>query len=118
MDWMNLEVNYIAGTPYVGAEVKMKPGPGGNRGAVTAWDPVLRKPAWEIKEDLPVWSGTVATGCDLVFSGTMDGWLKAVDARSGKLRWPQKLANRIIGQPVSEPRPQRHQHIPRPSDVR
>ncbi len=31
----NLEVNYIAGTPYVGAEVKMKPGPGGHRGAMT-----------------------------------------------------------------------------------
>ncbi|MDB5720107.1 MAG: PQQ-dependent dehydrogenase, methanol/ethanol family, partial [Alphaproteobacteria bacterium] len=77
MDWMNLEVNYISGTPYVGAEVKMKPGPGGNRGALTAWDPVMRRPAWEIKEDLPIWSGTVATGGDLIFYGTMDGWFKA-----------------------------------------
>jgi PQQ-dependent dehydrogenase (methanol/ethanol family) len=111
MDWMNLEVNYIAGTPYVGAEVKMKPGPGGNRGAVTAWDPVLRKPAWEIKEDLPVWSGTVATGGDLVFYGTMDGWFKAVDARSGKLLWQQKLDSGIIGQPVSYRGPDGHQYI-------
>jgi len=30
MDWQSLEANYIAGTPYVGANVKMKPGPGGN----------------------------------------------------------------------------------------
>ncbi len=44
MDWMNLEANYISGTPYVGAEVHMKPGPGGHRGELTAWDPVMRKP--------------------------------------------------------------------------
>ena len=32
MDWEDMQVNYIAGTPYVGALVHMKPGPGGNRG--------------------------------------------------------------------------------------
>ena len=40
MDWVSMQVNYIVGTPYVGAEVHMKPGPGGNRGELTAWDPV------------------------------------------------------------------------------
>ncbi len=111
MDWMNLEVNYISGTPYVGAEVKMKPGPGGHRGELTAWDPVLRKPAWTIREDLPVWSGTVATGGDLVFYGTMDGWFKAVDARNGKLVWKQKLPSGIIGQPISYRGPDGHQYV-------
>ena len=40
MDWENVQANYIAGTPYVGANVVMKAGPGGNRGEFTAWDPV------------------------------------------------------------------------------
>ena len=111
MDWMNLEVNYISGTPYVGAEVKMKPGPGGNRGALTAWDPVMRRPAWEIKEDLPIWSGTVATGGDLIFYGTMDGWFKAVDARNGHLLWQKKLPSGIIGQPISYRGPDGHQYV-------
>jgi PQQ-dependent dehydrogenase (methanol/ethanol family) len=111
MDWMNLEVNYISGTPYVGAEVKMKPGPGGNRGTFTAWDPVRRKPAWEIAEDLPLWSGTVATGGDLVFYGTMDGWFKAVDARTGRLLWRFKTDSGIIGQPISYRGPDGHQYI-------
>ena len=111
MDWMNLEVNYISGTPYVGAEVKMKPGPGGHRGALTAWDPVMRRPAWEIREDLPVWSGTVATGGDLVFYGTMDGWFKAVDARNGHLVWRKKLGSGIIGQPISYKGPDGHQYV-------
>lgn len=111
MDWMNLEVNYISGTPYVGAEVKMKPGPGGHRGELTAWDPVRRKPAWTIREDLPVWSGTVATGGDLVFYGTMDGWFKAIDARNGNLVWKQKLPSGIIGQPISYRGPDGHQYV-------
>ena len=38
MDEEGVEVNYIAGTPYVGMNVRMIPGPGGHRGAFTAWD--------------------------------------------------------------------------------
>src|SRR6185369_12574237 len=49
------EVSYIAGTPYVGAEVKMYAGPGGNRGVFTAWDPVAGRKVWEIPENFPVW---------------------------------------------------------------
>lgn len=111
MDWENVQANYIAGTPYVGAEVRMKAGPGGNRGEFTAWDPVRRKAAWQIKEDLPLWSGAVATAGDLVFYGTMDGWFKAVDARSGQLRWQFKTGSGIIGQPVVYKGPDGHEYV-------
>jgi PQQ-dependent dehydrogenase (methanol/ethanol family) len=111
MDEGTIEANYIAGTPYLGAEVKMYPGPGGNRGVFTAWDPVRRRAAWEIKEDLPLWSGALATGGDLVFYGTMDGWFKALDARSGKLLWQVKLDSGIISQPVSYRGPDGRQYI-------
>jgi PQQ-dependent dehydrogenase (methanol/ethanol family) len=111
MDEGNIEANYIAGTPYLGAEVKMYAGPGGNRGIFTAWDPVRRRPAWEIKEDLPLWSGALATGGDLVFYGTMEGWFKALDARSGKLLWQVKLDSGIISQPVSYRGPDGRQYI-------
>lgn len=111
MDWRSMQVSYIAGTPYLGAEVHMKPGPGGNRGALTAWDPVNRRPAWMVKESFPVWSGTVATGGGLVFYGTMDGWFKAVDARTGDLLWKYKVDSGVIGQPVSYRGPDGHQYI-------
>ncbi|MGA0585534.1 methanol/ethanol family PQQ-dependent dehydrogenase [Dyella sp. KRB-257] len=111
MDEQPSEVNYIAGTPYVGMDERMYAGPGGNRGVVTAWNPVLRKAVWEIKEDLPVWSGALATAGDLVFYGTMDGWFKAVDARTGSLIWKFKTASGIIGQPVSYRGPDGHQYI-------
>jgi glucose dehydrogenase len=103
--------SYIAGTPYVGANVVIKAGPGGNRGVLTAWDPVNAKPAWEIKETFPVWSGTLVTAGDVVFYGTMEGWFKAVDARSGALLWQFKTGSGIIGQPVSYLGPDGKQYV-------
>jgi PQQ-dependent dehydrogenase (methanol/ethanol family) len=105
------QTSYIAGTPYVGADVKMYPGPGGNRGVFTAWDPVNQRKAWEIKEDFPVWSGALATAGDVVFYGTMDGWFKAIDAKSGQLLWKFKTASGIIGQPISYKGPDGRQYV-------
>jgi PQQ-dependent dehydrogenase (methanol/ethanol family) len=105
------EANYIAGTPYVAAIVKMYAGPGGYRGVVTAWDPVARKAAWEVHERFPVWSGTVATAGDVVFYGTMDGWFKALDARSGKELWRFKTGSGIIGQPITYLGPDGKQYV-------
>jgi lanthanide-dependent methanol dehydrogenase len=111
MDMGALEANYIAGTPYVGADVKMYSGPGGHRGVFTAWDPVNRRKVFEIKEDLPLWSPALATAGGLVFYGTMDGWFKAIDAKTGKLLWKFKAASGIIGQPISYRGPDGHQYI-------
>jgi lanthanide-dependent methanol dehydrogenase len=111
MDMGTLEANYIAGTPYLGAEVKMYAGPGGHRGVFTAWDPVRRRKAFEIKEDLPLWSPALATAGGLVFYGTMDGWFKAIDARNGKLLWRHKTDSGIIGQPISYRGPDGRQYI-------
>ena len=111
MDFGAMEANYIAGTPYVGSDAKMYAGPGGNRGAFTAWDPVNRRKVWEIKEDLPLWSPALATAGGLIFYGTMDGWFKAVDARTGKQLWRFKAGSGIIGQPISYRGPDGRQYI-------
>ena len=104
-------MSYIAGTPYVGADVKMKPGPGGHRGEFDAWDPIARKKVWSIKENFPVWSGALATAGDVVFYGTMEGWFKAVDAKTGQLLWQFKTGSGIIGQPVSYRGPDGKQYV-------
>jgi len=109
--------NYIAGTPFVGADVKMYAGPGGNRGLFTAWDPVAQRKVFEIKEDLPLWSPALATAGGVVFYGTMDGWFKAIDARNGKLLWQFKTGSGIIGQPISYRGPDGRQYIAVPSGV-
>jgi PQQ-dependent dehydrogenase (methanol/ethanol family) len=105
------EANYIAGTPYVAAIVKMYAGPGGNRGVVTAWDPVARKVAWQVKERFPVWSGTVVTAGDVVFYGTMDNWFKALDARTGRELWRFRTGSGIIGQPITYLGPDGRQYV-------
>jgi PQQ-dependent dehydrogenase (methanol/ethanol family) len=111
MDVEGVQANYIAGTPYVGMNVKMKAGPGGHRGLFTAWDPVAGRAAWQLKEDLPVWSGALTTAGDVVFYGTLDGWFKAVDARNGTLLWQFKTGSGIIGQPVTYRGPDGHQYV-------
>jgi PQQ-dependent dehydrogenase (methanol/ethanol family) len=105
------EVSYIAGTPYVGEDVKMKAGPGGFRGELAAWDPVARRKVWSIKEMFPVWSGTVATAGDVVFYGTMDGYFKAVDAKTGDPLWQFKTDSGVISQPVSYKGPDGKQYV-------
>jgi PQQ-dependent dehydrogenase (methanol/ethanol family) len=111
MDMEGLEANYIAGTPYVGANVRMYAGPGGNRGVFLAWDPVKNEKVWAINENFPVWSGALATAGDVVFYGTMDGWFKAVDARNGTLLWQFKCGSGIIGQPISYRGPDGKQYV-------
>jgi PQQ-dependent dehydrogenase (methanol/ethanol family) len=110
-DAEGLSANYIAGTPYVGANVKMYAGPGGHRGEFDAWDPATGKKIWSIREKFPVWSGTVVTAGNVVFYGTMEGWFKAVDARSGQLLWQFKCGSGIIGQPVTYRGPDGKQYV-------
>jgi PQQ-dependent dehydrogenase (methanol/ethanol family) len=110
-DALTYEASYIAGTPFVGAEVKMYAGPGGHRGLFTAWDPVKARKVWEIEERFPVWSGALVTAGDVVFYGTMDGWFKALDARSGKLLWQFKTESGVIGQPITFRAPDGQQYV-------
>ena len=101
MDYEGTEANYIAGTPYVGANVVMYGAPGGYRGEFIAWDPIRRGRVWEIRENFPVWSGALVTASDVVFYGTMDRWFKAVHALTGELLWQFRAGSGIIGQPIT-----------------
>lgn len=111
MDLTETEVGYIAGTPYVGADVLMKPGPGGHRGEFSAWDVTAGAEVWTINERFPVWSGTLATAGDVVFYGTMEGWFRAVHAVTGEELWRFRTGSGIIGQPTTWRGPDGKQHV-------
>ncbi len=106
-----VQANYIAGTPYVGMKLRMYAGPGGNRGVFSAWDPISAKTVWSTNEMFPVWSGALVTAGDVVFYGTMDGWFKALDARSGKCLWQFKVGSGIVGQPIAYKGPDGKEYI-------
>jgi alcohol dehydrogenase (cytochrome c) len=116
MDYEGVEVKYTAGQPYVGAIVRMFPGPGGHRGRFIAWDPtpgVDRNASikWEIKEPLAAYGGALATAGGVVFYGTMEGWLKAVDQKTGKILWKFKTPSGIIGNPMTYVGPDGKQYV-------
>jgi PQQ-dependent dehydrogenase (methanol/ethanol family) len=112
MDYEGTEANYISGTPYLGASVKMYPGAGGYQGELVAWDPVHARKVWGIKDTkFPIYSGVLATGGDVIFFGTMDGWFKAVDARSGAELWQFKTGSGIVGNPITYTGPDGKQYV-------
>jgi PQQ-dependent dehydrogenase (methanol/ethanol family) len=111
MDWLSKKANYIRGTPYLGAEVRFFPGPGGNAGEFMAWDPVGRREVWTIPEKWPVWSGAAVTASGIVFYGNLEGWFKAVDADTGKLLWQFQTGSGIIGQPTTWRGPDGRQYV-------
>lgn len=94
---------YVAGQPYVNAVLNMFPAGRvlkdgtNNLGNFIAWDADKGKIVWSIPERFSVWSGVLATAGDVVFYGTLEGDLKAIDANSGKLLWKFKTPSGIIG---------------------
>ncbi|GLK69147.1 lanthanide-dependent methanol dehydrogenase XoxF5 [Hansschlegelia plantiphila] len=99
MDYEPFKVSYTAGQPYVGATLSMFPAPNshGGMGNFIAWDGKKGKIVWSNKEQFSVWSGALATAGGVVFYGTLEGYLKAVDAKTGKELYKFKTPSGIIG---------------------
>ncbi|PTW61987.1 PQQ-dependent dehydrogenase (methanol/ethanol family) [Breoghania corrubedonensis] len=103
MDYEPFQVSYTAGQPYVGATLSMFPAPNshGGLGNFIAWDASKGEIKWSIPEPFSVWSGALATAGDVVFYGTLEGYLKAVDAETGKELYRFKTPSGIIGNVTS-----------------
>lgn len=103
MDYEPFRVEYVAGQPYVGATLSMYPAGRvtkdgtDNLGNFIAWDATTGKIIWSVPEPFSVWSGALATAGDVVFYGTLEGFVKAVDAKSGKELYKFKTPSGIIG---------------------
>ncbi|MBS0250125.1 MAG: methanol/ethanol family PQQ-dependent dehydrogenase [Proteobacteria bacterium] len=103
MDMEAFKVSYQVGQPYVGATLTMFPAPGanGNTGAFIAWDGAKGKIVWSKPERFAVWSGALTTAGGIVFYGTLEGYLKAVDQRTGKELFKFKTPSGIVGNPMT-----------------
>jgi PQQ-dependent dehydrogenase (methanol/ethanol family) len=99
MDYEPFRVSYTAGQPYVGATLSMYPAPDshGGMGNFIAWDAGEGKIVWSNPEQFSAWGGALATAGGVVFYGTLEGFLKAVDAKTGKELYKFKTPSGIIG---------------------
>ena len=99
MDYEPFRVSYTAGQPYVGATLAMYPAPNshGGMGNFIAWDNIKGEIVWSLPEEFSVWSGALATAGDVVFYGTLEGYLKAVDSETGEELYRFKTPSGIIG---------------------
>ncbi|MBS0232317.1 MAG: methanol/ethanol family PQQ-dependent dehydrogenase [Proteobacteria bacterium] len=98
MDYEPFKVSYTAGQPYVGATLSMYPAPGGNdMGNFIAWDGAKGKIVWSDPEQFSVWSGALTTAGGVAFYGTLEGYFKAVDQKTGKELFKFKTPSGIIG---------------------
>jgi len=107
MDWEPFMLPYRAGQFFVGATLNMFPGPKGDRqnyeglGQIKAYNSITGKFKWEKMERFAVWGGTLATAGNLVFYGTLDGFIKARNSDTGDLLWKFKLPSGAIGYPIT-----------------
>jgi len=98
MDYEPFKVSYTAGQPYVGATLSMYPAPGGDdMGNFIAWDGATGKIVWSDPEQFSVWSGALTTAGGVAFYGTLEGYFKAVDQKTGKELFKFKTPSGIIG---------------------
>ena len=106
MDWEPFMLPYRAGQFFVGATLNMYPGPKGDRqkgeglGQIKAYNAITGQFKWEKMERFAVWGGTAATAGNVVFYGTLDGFIKARNSDTGELLWKFKLPSGVIGHPI------------------
>ena len=70
-------------------------------GKVVAIDPLSGETQWEHKVISPPWGGVTATAGNLVFGGTQEGVVFALDARNGERLWYFMANERVYAAPVS-----------------
>ena len=99
MDYEPFKVDYTAGQPYVGATLSMFPAPGGTHmGNLVAWDAGTGKIVQSKPEKFSVWSGVLVTAGGIACYGTLEGYLKCVDANDiNKELFKFKTPSGIIG---------------------
>ena len=70
-------------------------------GKVVAIDPLSGEIKWEHKVLTPPWGGVMSTAGNLVFGGTPEGVVFALDARTGERLWYFAANDRVYASPIS-----------------
>eukprot|EP00456_Euglypha_rotunda_P081889 TRINITY_DN8023_c0_g2_i4.p3 TRINITY_DN8023_c0_g2~~TRINITY_DN8023_c0_g2_i4.p3 ORF type:complete len:174 (+),score=51.14 TRINITY_DN8023_c0_g2_i4:660-1181(+) len=101
MDYWTEHLQYKAGAAYLGQGFRIKRIFDDHVGVLRAIDPVTGKIAWEHKEEMPLWAGTLTTKGGLVITGTSDGYVKAFDNKTGKELWKFQTGSGVVSCPIT-----------------
>lgn len=99
MDYEPFHADYTPGMPYLGARLSMFPAPGiAQLGTFIAWNAATGTIVQSKPEKFPIWSGVLVTAGGIACYGTLDGYLKCVDARDVKRElWKAKMPSGVVG---------------------
>jgi len=96
VDWcVTLTVNTNPRTPF-GGILKFDP-PETGKGWLRAFDAATGAPKWSHHSDAPMVAGITPTGGGLLFTGSLNGELLGVDARTGDIRYRFNTGGAIAG---------------------
>jgi PQQ-dependent dehydrogenase (methanol/ethanol family) len=101
MDMEARNANFMPGTGFTGANLRGRPAGDAPRGLLVGWDLKAARAAWTVPERFPLEGDTLATEGGLVLYGTLDGVLKALDARSGAELWRFQAGAAIMSPPLA-----------------
>ena len=101
MDIWNEAITYKKGAAYLGAGFNIKPLYDDHIGVLRAIDPATGEIKFEVKNRAPLWGGVLTTGGGLVFYGTPEGYLQAVDDTTGEVLWKYNTGSGVVGSPIT-----------------
>jgi len=93
-------VEYTSGEPFFGGGGRGLP-TDSDWGAIRALDVLTGGKRWEFRLNSPPWAGLLATAGGLVFGGTNEGNIFALDARTGMPLWDFQAGGGVYANPVS-----------------
>jgi len=101
MDIWNEPITYKKGAAYLGAGFNIKPLNDDYIGAMRAIDPTSGEIKFEVKNEAPLWSGVLTTAGGLVFYGTPEGYLQAIDDATGEVLWKFNTGSGVVASPIT-----------------
>jgi alcohol dehydrogenase (cytochrome c) len=102
--------DFVPGERYTGGAGQRAPGMPAF-GALRAIDPATGERRWEFKYMSPATAGLLTTASGLIFSGDNEGYLLALDSRTGKLLWRYQMGAKLHGTSVTTYMLDGRQHV-------
>jgi len=112
MDQEAFDLDYKPGDRFIGIRSTAKfASASTHRSVMMAWDPVNQKEVFSVREPFQNRSGTLTTGGNLVFYPTVDGYFKAVNARTGQVVWKFRTGTGSFANPMTYTGPDGKQYV-------